>query len=100
LFTSPTSISEYDKEVKLQIIKNEKHDDNEEQLILYDVTFNISNIPITINEEGLIVHDDFILNEDYSANGQDFYETLNVDVLISGGSNQSVKSLKVVRSNE
>jgi hypothetical protein len=100
LFTSPTSISEYDKEVKLQIIKNEKHDDNEEQLILYDVTFNISNIPITINEEGLIVHDNFILNEDYSANGQDFYETLNVDILISGGSNQSVKSLKVVRSNE
>ena len=100
MFTSPTSISEYDKEVKLQIIKNEKHDDTEEQLILYDVTFNISNIPITINEEGLIVHDDFILNEDYSANGQDFYETLNVDVLISGGSNQSVKSLKIVRSNE
>lgn len=100
LFTSPTSISEYNKEVKLQIIKNEKYGDNEEQLILYDMTFNVSNIPITINEEGLIVHDDFILNEDYSANGQDFYETLNVDVLISGGSNQSVKSLKIVRSNE
>lgn len=101
------TISQYLYDIKLQIttveqiepsleINEETGDityiDGYEKVIMeYDLSSTVSNIKVSVNEEGFIEQKDFIITF------QDEYGKLNATLIITGGERQQVKSLSISR---
>jgi hypothetical protein len=68
----------------------------EEETIVFDLSHTISNIPIIVNEDGLIEHEDFNINYEYYL--YETYKDLEASLVITDGMRHSVKSLIVKKS--